>query len=238
MKIFAHRGNGLGFPENTWGALTTEQLKDLDGVETDVQLTKDNILVIHHDEKLGRIFEGNEPIRKLTFAQLQERKCLVKGFEDQKIPTLESYLNFALEHEIFIHLEIKAYDYWHFQKLAKKTVQAVEQAKMQNLVSYSCFFYPVLLKIKSINKNYPCNWLVERKLRKLDFPFLKHMDGLHLDIHIWKKLSNEERNTMLDIRSVRIWTVKTQEQAQELLSSDIEALIANNPLEILAMNKG
>jgi len=56
MLIFAHRGLSSDYPENTLLAFKMAFQKNIDGVEFDVQLTKDNIPVVFHDFKLNRIF--------------------------------------------------------------------------------------------------------------------------------------------------------------------------------------
>lgn len=48
-KIIAHRGYSQKYPENT--SISFQKAKELgaDGVELDVHMTSDGILVIHHD---------------------------------------------------------------------------------------------------------------------------------------------------------------------------------------------
>ena len=57
MNIYAHRGNSGFFPENTMYAFKKSLDLGIYGIEIDVQKTKDGILVVHHDETLGRMFD-------------------------------------------------------------------------------------------------------------------------------------------------------------------------------------
>ena len=54
MKVFAHRGLSSLYPENTLIAFEKALEYQIDGIETDVQLTKDNQMVIFHDEDVSR----------------------------------------------------------------------------------------------------------------------------------------------------------------------------------------
>ena len=72
MNIYAHRGNSGFFPENTMYAFKKSLDLGIYGIEIDVQKTKDGILVVHHDETLGRMFDGKGSIKKSTFEQLRE----------------------------------------------------------------------------------------------------------------------------------------------------------------------
>ena len=59
MKIWAHRGCSQRFPENTRIAFEKAmEIKCLEGIELDVQLTKDGELVVIHDERVDRTTEG------------------------------------------------------------------------------------------------------------------------------------------------------------------------------------
>ena len=53
-KIFAHRGFSGKYPENTMLAFKKAVEIGCDGIELDVHLTKDNVLVIIHDEDIKR----------------------------------------------------------------------------------------------------------------------------------------------------------------------------------------
>ncbi len=48
----AHRGGALLMPENTLPAFADALARGCDGVELDVQLTRDGIAVVHHDDRL------------------------------------------------------------------------------------------------------------------------------------------------------------------------------------------
>lgn len=53
MKNFAHRGFSGKYPENTMLAFEKAIELGADGIELDVQLTKDGVPVIIHDELVG-----------------------------------------------------------------------------------------------------------------------------------------------------------------------------------------
>ena len=53
-KIFAHRGASAYAPENTLAAFDLAQRLGADGIELDVQLTKDGEVVVIHDETIDR----------------------------------------------------------------------------------------------------------------------------------------------------------------------------------------
>ena len=71
MRIFAHRGNSSVYPENTMAAFRSALSVGAEGIETDVHLTKDGILVITHDEEISRVSDGKGQVKDMTLEELQ-----------------------------------------------------------------------------------------------------------------------------------------------------------------------
>lgn len=69
----AHRGlhdEGSGIIENTAAAFAAAIEGDF-GIECDLQVSADGEAIVHHDEALGRLTEGNARIADLTAAELR-----------------------------------------------------------------------------------------------------------------------------------------------------------------------
>lgn len=133
LKI-AHRGGSGLWPENTMAAFDNAIAAGADGVELDVHLTKDNVLVVHHDESLkpaiargpdGNWVEGtNLLIKNLTFEELQSYDIgrLKPGaaygasypeqtaFDGERIPSLEAVIDLVREKassDFIVYTELK-----------------------------------------------------------------------------------------------------------------------------------
>ena len=59
IKVWAHRGASGYAPENTMDAFRKAIEMKADGIELDVNLTKDGEVVVIHDEVLDRVSDGN-----------------------------------------------------------------------------------------------------------------------------------------------------------------------------------
>jgi len=97
--IIAHRGGSEEFTENTLGAFTRAMKIGADGIETDLRLTRDGVVVVYHDEKYGRV-EGlpksgsAKLISALTYAELSAKTLPPVGEDKggQRVPTLSELL--------------------------------------------------------------------------------------------------------------------------------------------------
>lgn len=104
--VAAHRGDWRNAPENSIQALENCIEMGVDIVETDVQLTKDSVLVIMHDETIDRTTTGSGKISDYTCAELQ--KFYLKAGQGHKtrerIPTFEEFM-LAAKGKILINVD-------------------------------------------------------------------------------------------------------------------------------------
>ena len=68
--MFAHRGGGALAPENTFAAFDNGLAKGAQGLELDVHLSADGVVVVHHDRTLERTTNLTGPIAKRTAGEL------------------------------------------------------------------------------------------------------------------------------------------------------------------------
>ena len=69
-QVFAHRGGSALRPENTFAAFDHGLSLGADGLELDVHLSRDDVVVVHHDATLDRTTNGTGPIAARSAAEL------------------------------------------------------------------------------------------------------------------------------------------------------------------------
>ena len=70
--VFAHRGGGGLFPENTLEAFDYSAKMGVDFLELDVHSTADGKLVVMHDSSVDRTTDGRGKVNDLTLAELKK----------------------------------------------------------------------------------------------------------------------------------------------------------------------
>ena len=70
--MFAHRGGSKIGPENTIEAFDRGLTAGADGLELDVHLSRDGIVVVHHDATLDRTTRATGPLADRTAGELAE----------------------------------------------------------------------------------------------------------------------------------------------------------------------
>ena len=110
MKVFAHRGSSGTYPENTMLAFEKAVEEGCDGIELDVQLTRDGHVVVIHDEELERTTGTKGFVRDYTLEELKKfdaGKVKDGAFGFQGIPSFDEYCEFAAKKGIITNIEIK-----------------------------------------------------------------------------------------------------------------------------------
>ncbi len=107
IEIIAHRGASRERPENTLPAFVRAVELGADGIELDVHLTADDVLVVHHDARPHDAPSSsltNRDIRSLTAEELGAFR--VRG---ESIPTLAQVIE-AVGGRVKIYCELKGAD--------------------------------------------------------------------------------------------------------------------------------
>src|SRR5438105_2386269 len=96
MLILAHRGASGYAPENTYAAFDLAVAQGAAGIETDVQIARDGVLMLFHDERVDRTTDGSGALAELAHEQLAalDAGCWFGAqFAGERIPVLEEFLD-------------------------------------------------------------------------------------------------------------------------------------------------
>lgn len=139
--IFGHRGSKGTHPENTMPAFEEARRARADGIELDVQLTKDGEVVIFHDEKVNRTTDGSGYVWDLTLKELKRLNAGAKfqnGQYKAPVPTLEEFFCWFKQSDMLANIELKN-RYHENYELEEKTVYLIKKFKMEERVILSSF---------------------------------------------------------------------------------------------------
>lgn len=113
IDVIAHRGASAYAPENTLASFALAKELNADWFELDCTLTKDNQIVIIHDDDTERTTGKKGKVKSQTLAEIKQLDAgLWKDpkFAGEKLPTLGEALDLAIEKKIGVYIEIKNSD--------------------------------------------------------------------------------------------------------------------------------
>ncbi|KYG32443.1 glycerophosphodiester phosphodiesterase [Alkalihalobacillus trypoxylicola] len=150
VQIFAHRGFSSQFPENTMSAFQAAQGLNVDGIELDVQLSKDGVPVIIHDLTLERTTNGSGYVRQSTVKELKQLSAgcqFSDSFINEKIPTLEEFLLWMSEHSFVLNIELKGF-VQDRKEIIHSVTSLVKGSQLEKRIIFSSFDHRGLYDIK------------------------------------------------------------------------------------------
>ena len=103
---YAHRGASTYCPENTMLSFYTGVYMGANGIETDVQVTKDGVLVLFHDDTLDRILGIEGAVKDYTYEELLQYK-VKNGSLFDRVPTFEEFLDHFVQYDLTFAIELK-----------------------------------------------------------------------------------------------------------------------------------
>ena len=227
---FAHRGASSYYPENTMLSFKKALEMGATGIETDVQLTKDGVLVLIHDEMVNRTTDGEGLVKDYTYEELNKLDAgnwMGDEFTGAKIPTVEELIYLTLDRDTIINFEIKngivIYD-----DIEQKLIDLIYKHKINHRVILSSFNHYSLAKCNKISKGITTGILYMEGLYK---PYNYASTVGAKAIHPYFLAINEEviKETKKHKIQINVFTVDDEEKMKFLLDMNVDGIITNCP---------
>ena len=110
IHVCAHRGYSVAAPENTLPALEAAAAHGATAAEIDIMLTRDDRIVVLHDEILDRTTDGSGRVAALDFAEVKRLDAgawFSPVFKGTRVLALEEALAVARTSNMGLLIEIK-----------------------------------------------------------------------------------------------------------------------------------
>ena len=229
-KNFAHRGFSGKYPENTMLAFQKAVEIGADGVELDVQLTKDGEVVIIHDETIDRTTDGKGYVVDYTYEELSKLDASYiytgkMGFN--KIPTLKEYFELAKDLDFVTNIELKT-GINQYLGIEEKVYKLIKEYKLEKKVIISSFNHFSVLRMKKIAPELKCGFLSEDWIIDAGAYTASHgIECFHPRFNnLIPEVVEELKKNNIEINT---WTVNKEEDIKDLINKGIDILIGNYP---------
>ena len=193
-KFIAHRGAKTYAPENTIDAFQRALNYGVNWMELDVQMTRDNELIIFHDYDAERVAGSKKCITNMTLKEvktLNVGKTFLTRFAPCRVPTLKEYLEWMQAHpEVYTNVEIKVKPYEdcaYEAKLVQKTIEVLNTfPELESRILLSSFSQFAMKRMYEVEHNYALEMLVWfRETDDWDKNFAKFRKESYEDFKRW-----------------------------------------------------
>jgi glycerophosphoryl diester phosphodiesterase len=251
--VFAHRGGSGLAPENTIAAFDTAVALGADGFELDVRLSRDGVVVVHHDASLDRTTNARGGVDALDAGELArvdagyhfrraatqaEHPCRGQGIG---VPTLAAVL--ARFRDARVIVELKLND----PVLAAAALDVVRRADGVDRVCFGAFGRRVLRAARNAEPALATSaareevrWALYRSW--CGWP-LRRPPYAGFQVPEWSGRTRVVSRRFVDAAhraglGVQVWTVDDEDAARRVLDLGVDALITDRPDVIVPLVRG
>jgi len=219
--VIAHRGSSGERPENTLPAFERAIEQSADMIETDLHLSRDGVVVIHHDAELERLGEQGE-IRDRTATELAAMNAAPGAGVAEKMPTLLDILDGFGE-----RMQFAAYD-----GLEDIVVSAVEERGLMPRMLFSSFYDPVLARLRERSASARIALLVSPRAPIAIFERAARVAAEAVNPEI--RLVTKELVAQAHAEGLRVYpyTANESKEMERLLDCGVDGIITNHPARL------
>lgn len=220
QAIIGHRGYVEKGVENTIQALEAAAENGATMVELDVQMTKDQGLVVMHDSNLQRLAGINREVSDMTYDELVGL-TLSQGDYQSQLPSFEEFVKRAQELDIDLLIELKPHG-----KEPNKYAQLIV-AKLQELGIASR--YPVMSlnheaidAIESLNSDIRTGYVIPLQFGA----FAKNEVDFYV-LEAFSYTSELAKQAHQEGKGLYVWTINDEDEIQSFLYQPVDGIITD-----------
>lgn len=228
--VWAHRGASGYAPENTLPAFQKAADLGADGVELDVQLTKDGEIVVCHDEQIDRTASAKGWIKDYTLEELRKMDfcCGQMAYEGVQIPTMQEVFDLLKPTGLTINIELKTGEIF-YPELERRIVELTRENGWMDRVIFSSFNHYSIMEIQKLAPEAKTGFLyADGTLDMPEYGRDHHVNALHPALYNlqYPNYMKKCREFGLD---VNVWTVNRDEWLKMCCGFGVHAIITNYP---------
>ena len=228
--VWAHRGASGYAPETPLAAFQKAVDLGADGVELDIQLTKDDQIVVIHDETIDRTSDGKGWVKDYTLEELRafNYNRTKPEYKHADIPTMREVFELLKPTGLFINIEIKT-GVVFYEKIEEKILALTKEMGMEDRVCYSSFNHYTVTRIHELKPDAEVGFLYADG--PIDMPSygVKHgVNALHPALYNlqYDGFVKECKEKGLKLN---VWTVNERPYMEMCCQYGVDAIITNYP---------
>ncbi len=221
-------------PENTFASFSKALEVGADGIEFDVQLSKDKVPVIIHDEKLERTTTGRGPVKDFTLTELKTLDAgswFAQQFRGEKIPSLDEMLAQYKNNCLLFNIELKN-AITLYPGLEEAVLQCISKHRLEKRVIISSFNHESLVTCRKLNSTVRTGMLYFEEIKE-PWHYARSL-GCYSVHPLFSYLQSPEILAGFKEHNLPLypWTVNELRQMELFVLEGIEAIITDYPQEL------
>ncbi len=239
MYVIGHRGAAGYAPENTLASFGKAIEIGVDMIELDVHLSKDGVVVVHHDSALDRTTSGKGEIKHHKWShinRLDAGSSFAKHYKNEKVPSLEDVIKLCTN-KAGLLIEIKEGERF-YPEIEERIIELIGKYNAEKWCVVQSFHDEVIFKIHKLAPDIRVQkllhfkpWflplLFDGKINKFTFGKYNFIESFN----ILYKYANRKfiEKAHKHGKKVMVWTVNNRNDIDKMKSLGVDGIISDYP---------
>jgi glycerophosphoryl diester phosphodiesterase len=213
LKI-GHRGAKAYEKENTLDSFRKAIELGVNAIELDVRTSKEEELIVSHDDNLKKVYGKDVRISGATVEEL-------KQLTENRIITLEEALRFVAGkvEKILVELKEKGYE--------KKALDVIKKEKLKDEVIVVSFHEEVLAEVRNLDGEIEAG-LIYAKFKKPIEAALKLNVQYLIPLYRFVHRRDVQKAHKSNLKVI-VWTINKREEAILYMAKDVDGIATDKP---------
>lgn len=245
VSVVAHRGLSAEAPENTMAAFRRAAEVDADFIELDCHLSRDDVVVVIHDDTLERTTDGTGAVREHTWEELRRLDAgsrFAPEFRGQWIPRLDEVVSWARATTLRLSIDIKqptpAWGRPPYAGIEERVAEIVRASGLADRVLIHSFDHPTIRRLRALLPDVPTG--VSYGGGAFVDPLVLGRDAIASGIHPWWASASAELCAAAHDAGMHVHAWGTAdppdpEIVAALVRSGVDSLDSNDPRALRAI---
>ncbi|MEP6774813.1 MAG: glycerophosphodiester phosphodiesterase family protein, partial [Chloroflexota bacterium] len=233
--LIAHRGGSLEAPENTLAAFRHAIEVGAKFVELDVQMSKDGVLVVIHDDTLDRTTNGTGPVGEHTYDELEKLDAgshFAPDYSKETIPPLRAVLELCAHAGVGVVIEIKSPHL--YPGMVEKVSILLDDMKAHGSHNYWCisFDHDAIRHLRTLDRAMPLGYLYSPS--EQTFVYTDSVVQAYCP-YFRTALAHPEQVEQARAmgKNVFVYTVDSEEDVRSLVNIGVVGMVTDRPTALL-----
>jgi glycerophosphoryl diester phosphodiesterase len=233
FQILAHRGASSYYPENTLPSFYRGLELGGNGLETDLQKSKDGVIYLFHDDLMGRTSTLKGKTSDYTWEELKQVDVgawFGPRWKNERIVTFDEFMYHFGGKDIILAIELKA----AFTVAEFRPVLAIiNQYHTWEKVTITSFIYQNLLNTRAVDTKIKLGYLMG-KIDTAIINQLKSIGAQQICPDAQKLTAEDVRLAKSNGLEVRAWNIANPEIMQQAIDKGVDGMTVNFPDKLAA----
>ncbi|MDU0205568.1 glycerophosphodiester phosphodiesterase [Paenibacillus sp. MAH-36] len=226
----AHRGASEYAPENTLAAFYKGLEQGANGIETDLKLSKDGVVILFHDNELDRTTNGHGLPSSYTWKELQELDAgswFSPAYAGERLVSFEQFLHYFGRKEALFALELKD------PNIELPVLELIRKYDVEHQSTITSFRYENLQAARAADPSIRLGHLI-RKIDEEAIARLKEIGAVQICPCADGLEQEDVRLAKSNGFEVRAWGAFTPELMKHALQCGVDGMTINFPDKLTA----